>query len=142
MLESPLTYLALMIGTIYVTYKWFTSEKHKSSSNDWYTYGRYLQPAEFFFAFIMFTIVFFLATTYGANADYPIAYTFLTVSLFFVVLSCVVFFSKRFDAWVWRHVWQKEPKTDRNWLAGILLFLAAAFGFGFFLFYPLFISIG
>ena len=142
MLESPITYIALLVATVYLTYKWFISDEHKSSPDKWYAYGRYLMPARFFHTFALFALIFSLGTAFGQDSDYAIAYTLLIVSILFISLSFAVFFSEKFNEWVWRFAWQKEPKTDRRWLAGMLLFLAAAFGFGFFLFYPPFISIG
>lgn len=142
MLESPITYIALLAGTVYLTYTWFISDEHKTAPDKWYAYGRYLWPSRFFFTFMLFTILFFLGTTFGKESDYLIAYTLLLLTVVFFCLSVLVIASNTFNRWIWRHVWQREPKTDRRWLAGTLFFLATAFASGFFLFYPPFIAIG
>ena len=76
------------------------------------------------------------------HSQYEIAYACLGFSILTLVMALIFFISDDVNSWLRNYLWERDAKTDRRWLVGVLILGSALFAFGFFVFYPQFERLG
>ncbi len=141
MWSSPLTYILLTVGAIFLTYQMFQLPKKHVGSDFDYEFTRYYSTFGLAVLLLPIGILGIVVTVFGKETDVYFPYIAWVIAIILVTLGMLSWKSEGFQRGFWTVFWKKDVNLDKRLLTSYLFAAAFVFAFLGYVFHPYFAGI-